>query len=194
MKFSYDEKDKVKGMKVLVIGCGSVGSHVAVSLTRIGVRRIDLCDYDVVEEKNLKNQMFFRHHVGWLKVEAVKDIIRTGIDDKVQIEMFDSSWLEAVRLLDRIESGWYDVVVEAIDEKGEKRRLWKKLDRYEQMWVGCNGTGGLDCDVEIRMGMCGWIVGDMKSEANKDNWGVAPKVMMVAGAMAVKVIEEGIGD
>ena len=43
---------------VLVIGCGSIGSYHAYALARMGVPKVIVVDYDVVEEHNLPNQFF----------------------------------------------------------------------------------------------------------------------------------------
>ena len=54
-----------------IIGCGSVGSTVAELLARFGLTKITLYDFDIVEPKNLANQIFRQKHVGMAKVEAL---------------------------------------------------------------------------------------------------------------------------
>ena len=58
-----------------VIGNGSVGSCVAELLARFGINRIKLYDMDIVEPRNVANQMFTSKHIGMLKVDAVKQIL-----------------------------------------------------------------------------------------------------------------------
>lgn len=75
--------------RIHIIGCGSVGSTVAENLARCGVTKMTLWDFDVVEPKNLANQMFRQKDVGVTKVEALLDIlteINPDIVDDVKLE------------------------------------------------------------------------------------------------------------
>lgn len=55
-----------------VAGCGGLGSNAAVALTRAGVGKLILLDYDVVEESNLNRQYFFVDDIGKSKVDALE--------------------------------------------------------------------------------------------------------------------------
>ncbi|WP_250881519.1 ThiF family adenylyltransferase, partial [Streptococcus equi] len=37
-------------LKISILGCGGGGSHIALQLAQLGVGRIHLVDYDIVEE------------------------------------------------------------------------------------------------------------------------------------------------
>ena len=73
---SYDffKPEEVKE-RIHIIGCGSVGSAVAELLARFGLTRITLYDFDIVEPKNLANQMFRQEHVGMVKVDALSKML-----------------------------------------------------------------------------------------------------------------------
>lgn len=58
-----------------IIGCGAIGSTVAENLVRCGLTKLTLYDFDVVESKNIANQMFLAADVGRPKVEAVADAL-----------------------------------------------------------------------------------------------------------------------
>lgn len=62
--------------RIHLIGCGSVGSTLAELLTRLGLTRITLYDFDTVEDHNLANQMFTQADVGKKKTEAVAERMR----------------------------------------------------------------------------------------------------------------------
>lgn len=66
---------------VHIIGVGATGSFVAYALAKLGVKNINIYDFDVVEEHNIANQLFGIADVGKLKVDAVAEIIHreTGI-------------------------------------------------------------------------------------------------------------------
>ena len=186
MKFSYEQKERVKEMRVVVIGCGSIGSHVTVALARLGVKKFILIDDDKVEEKNVRNQVFLKHQVGLEKVEALGMMIE-AIDSRIDWVPMPRKFQQVAPLI-----RWDDVdlIIEATDSSGQKREIWKALDLMGVLWVGCNGTAGIDPLIEIKRAANGWIVGDMKSEANVDNWGVAPKIMIISGTMVCLAVEK----
>lgn len=71
----FDAKKLVK-KSVHVIGCGAIGSHVAEQLVRIGCEKIHLWDFDMVEPKNITNQMFINDDIGKPKVDAVSSMAK----------------------------------------------------------------------------------------------------------------------
>lgn len=58
-----------------IIGCGSVGSTLGELLSRLGLLKFHLYDFDKVEAKNIANQMFFDADIHRPKVEALRDLI-----------------------------------------------------------------------------------------------------------------------
>lgn len=84
------EYEKVREKTVAVVGVGGVGSVAAEMLTRCGIGRLLLYDYDSVELANM-NRLFFRpEQAGMTKVEAAKQTLE-GINPDVAIEGFDFS-------------------------------------------------------------------------------------------------------
>ena len=59
-----------------IIGCGAVGSTIAENLARLGIKELNIWDFDDVEEHNIANQMFFQHQVNKPKTEAVESICK----------------------------------------------------------------------------------------------------------------------
>lgn len=62
--------------KIHIIGCGSVGSTLAENLVRCGITSLVLWDMDIVEPKNIVNQMFYERHINNKKTEALLDILK----------------------------------------------------------------------------------------------------------------------
>jgi molybdopterin/thiamine biosynthesis adenylyltransferase len=59
---------------VLLLGAGGMGSGILQSLVGLGVGRVRLVDFDVVEEKNLSRQFAYGHDdVGRNKVDAARN-------------------------------------------------------------------------------------------------------------------------
>ncbi len=68
--------ERITAVRVGIVGMGSLGSKVAVSLARTGVRRFVLVDSDVLEGPNVCRHAAGFHDVGTLKVDAVKQAVR----------------------------------------------------------------------------------------------------------------------
>ena len=60
---------------VTIVGTGSVGSFVALSLVKMGVKELELWDSDKVELHNIANQYFRLEDLNKYKVEACRDLI-----------------------------------------------------------------------------------------------------------------------
>ncbi len=73
-----DAQVELERTRVGIVGLGSVGSMVAESMARIGMWKITLIDYDLVEPKNLDRLVAATEaDVGRLKVEVAAERIRS---------------------------------------------------------------------------------------------------------------------
>jgi len=71
---------------IAIIGCGGLGGHVAEILTRIGIGKLTLCDFDSFEEHNLNRQNFSTiADLGRNKVTVVKEGLQK-INPSITIE------------------------------------------------------------------------------------------------------------
>ncbi len=111
--------NRVKDKKVLVCGCGGVGSFVAEALCRSGLGYITLLDYDRVEPSNLNRQlMTSKSNIGEKKTEVLKRRLEEVSDASIDtIETF----IDERFILDKD----YDYVVDCIDTLSSKFRLVK---------------------------------------------------------------------
>ena len=111
---------RVKQKKVLLCGCGGVGSFVAEALCRSGLGYITLLDYDKVEPSNLNRQlMSTKDNIDMIKVEALKKRLEEVSDTVVDtIRAFIDEDFE----LDKD----YDYVIDCIDTLTAKYALVKK--------------------------------------------------------------------
>src|SRR5437016_9696118 len=50
---------RLASSRVLLVGCGALGSVIAEQLVRAGIGFLRICDRDVVEETNLQRQVLF---------------------------------------------------------------------------------------------------------------------------------------
>lgn len=108
--------------RVLVAGCGSVGSYVAEQLVRSGVGALDLVDPEPVEAANLSRTAYDAADVGHPKVEALAALLRR-ISPSVRI----SAHARPVEALERAELDALvlgsDLVVAATDDPSAQRAL-----------------------------------------------------------------------
>lgn len=69
-------QQKLQEAKVLVVGCGGLGSPIAVYLASSGIGRLHLIDFDKVDITNLHRQVFYSlEDVGKYKSEVLSDFI-----------------------------------------------------------------------------------------------------------------------
>jgi ubiquitin-like modifier-activating enzyme 5 len=81
------EYKKIREKSVAVVGVGGVGSVAAEMLTRCGIGRLQLYDFDTVELANM-NRLFFRpEHAGMTKTDAAVRTLR-DINPDVDYESY----------------------------------------------------------------------------------------------------------
>lgn len=98
-----------------IIGCGSVGSTVAELLVRLGLTKISLYDFDVVNAHNLANQMFNNDDIKKEKVYALRDmLIRINPEVAPDIETHGKGYTSLSRL-----NGYVFLCVDNIDLRRE---------------------------------------------------------------------------
>lgn len=111
----------MESRRVMIIGCGSVGSFMAGELARSGVRRFVLVDPDVVEWANLTRTVYGHADVGRLKVEALSDHLR-GIFPDIEVEM-RSDRLQDLGMGFRDLLADADLVIGAVDDPQASGRI-----------------------------------------------------------------------
>ncbi len=69
-----------------LIGCGAIGSTLAVQLARCALNNITLWDYDKVEQVNLANQQFLYSQIGKPKTHATRELMR-AINPRINVDI-----------------------------------------------------------------------------------------------------------
>jgi len=111
---------RLRQARVIVFGCGGVGSWCAEALARTGVGHITLVDFDTVDASNLNRQLpATRLTIGQPKVEALAQRLRTVCDGEIVAlgRRYTSADADAFGLED------YDAVIDAIDSVADKAAL-----------------------------------------------------------------------
>ena len=151
-------KSHITKSSILILGCGGVGSHAAISLARSGVRRMRLIDMDMVTLSSLnRHACATLKDVGIPKVEAVKRTIDETCGGEeycsvdVRCEMYTG---ERNHLLDfdDYEGGQWDFVVDAIDDVPTKTALLAECYKRKIRVVSCMGAGGKADPTRLHIG------------------------------------------
>ena len=66
---------RLQALTATVIGVGAIGRQVALQLAALGVRRLQLIDFDSVEETNITSQGYYTGDLGAPKVSATAKVI-----------------------------------------------------------------------------------------------------------------------
>lgn len=69
--------ENIRNFTVAIVGIGGVGSVTAEMLTRCGIGKLILFDYDKVELANMNRLFFQPHQSGLTKVEAAADTLKS---------------------------------------------------------------------------------------------------------------------
>jgi sulfur carrier protein ThiS adenylyltransferase len=182
---------KIKKATVGIAGLGGLGSSIAVALARIGVGRLILADFDVVEPSNLNRQQYFIDQIGLPKSEALLANLK-------RINPYVSYDAHCVRVTpDNIDElfGRVDVMVEAFDRAGQKAMLLQSFKGAPI--VAASGMAGYGSGETIgvrKMGERVFIVGDLETGAAPGCGLMAPRVGIAAHMQANVVLRILLGE
>jgi len=167
--------DALKSAIVGIAGLGGIGSHVAFALARLGVGKLVIADYDVVEPSNLNRQCYFIKDLGRKKTEATRENL-LSVNPYMEVDVFDG-YIDEKNVKEVFCNA--SVVVEAFDDPECKATLVNTL------------IGETDKTDEIatkRTLKRLYVVGDGVSEARDGEGLMSPRVMITAGHQANEVL------
>jgi len=112
-----DEFARLENANIILLGVGGVGSFCLDCLYRSGVKKITIVDFDTYDETNQNRQMWSELHKDEVKVNALKEHYPelTIIEKRI-----DEEWVLA------FDFEPYDLVLDAIDDRGAKLALAQK--------------------------------------------------------------------
>ena len=123
---------KIQNSKVLVVGCGGLGTPVIDLLSRAGIGEIGMMDHDKVSISNLHRQvMFTSNDVGKYKFNILKKKI-SKINKKVKVKIYRNKADE--KNLGKILKK-YDVIVDGTDNFKAKFLLNKFSLKYKKKLI-----------------------------------------------------------
>jgi len=170
--------------KIAIAGLGGLGSNIAVMLARIGVGKLLLVDFDVVEPSNLNRQHYNISHLGMLKTNALKaqlDLINPFIETETRaIKVSEDNACEIFRD--------YAIVVEAFDRAQNKAIIVNALLEGGGKKIiaasGMNGYKSANKIITKRLLKSLYVVGDDEPPEQEGIGFMAPRVSICAGHQA----------
>jgi len=111
---------------ITVIGVGAIGRQVALQLAAIGVRQLQLVDFDRVDLSNVTTQGYSVDDVGRLKVEATAQAI-AALDVAIQVQLVDD------RFRPKLNIG--EVIFCCVDSIETRGSIWRAAGRRAQFWA-----------------------------------------------------------
>jgi len=185
----------LKGARVGIAGCGGLGSAVAVSLARLGVGRLLLVDYDLVEPSNLNRQQYFVDQLGLPKVEALRDNLER-MNPFVTVEVREQR-LTRENLAQTFTG--CTVLAECFDDPEMKREMTLAVRKAmpDTPLVTVSGIAGYGPSQEIgirRVFDNVYLVGDRVSAARPGRGLLSPRVAVAAGHQANLILRLLLGE
>ena len=182
--------EKLKKSCVGIAGLGGLGSSAAIALARVGVGKLILVDFDVVEPSNLNRQQYFVDQLGMFKTEALKENLNR-INPYVRVNCYNQKINK-----ENINSFFSDakVLIEAFDRPDQKAML---LDSAENKFIiAASGLAGYGTCENISIKKLSekiYVIGDFKTGAAPGCGLMAPRVGVVAHMQANLTMQLLIG-
>lgn len=181
----------LKNSKISILGCGGLGSNIAMALARCGLGEIHIYDYDKVELSNLNRQNYDQKDLGKSKVIQTKKKIEASLP---YTKVYAKEVLISKENLGQI-SEKTDIFIEAFDKKEMKSLVFEYfLGRKDKKLIMASGLSGLGdfSDIKVKKIENVTMVGDFKSSPDQGLY--APYLGIVANIEALIALKIIIGE
>lgn len=181
--------ERMNKSTVGIAGLGGLGSSVAIALTRMGIGRLILADFDVVEPSNLNRQQYSVEHIGMAKTKAMTHIL-LSINPHIQV-------ITHKVVLDRDNVPKFfqtaDIIVECLDSVEAKAMFIQAVAEFlpDTYVIGASGLAGYGDSNRIqtlKLGEKIFVVGDLAKPAEPGRGLMAPRVGIAAHHQANLVV------
>lgn len=137
------EYEKIRDFSIAIVGVGGVGSVTAEMLTRCGIGKLILFDYDKVELANMNRLFFQPHQAGMSKVEAAVNTL-SFINPDVTFEQYNMNITlvdQFEKFIDRLKNGGLkentpvDLVLSCVDNFEARMAINTACNELSQVWM-----------------------------------------------------------
>jgi len=184
----------VQKARVGIMGLGGLGTVVAGAMARIGVGKLTLADFDVVEPSNLNRQQYSISQIGEKKTEALKKNL-LQMNPYIMIKTVDGLLTE-----ESIPQFFkdVDVLAECFDDPAMKAAALRTVltNMPGTGYVGASGLAGYGDNNVIRTQKIHanvYIIGDGTSAAGPGQGLMAPRVGIAAHHQANQILRILLG-
>ncbi len=133
------ELEKIKNIRVLLVGVGGVGGYTLEALVRSGFQNLTIVDGDTIDESNLNRQIIaLNDNIGNIKVEEAKKRV-LSINSSVNINIIREFLTKDN--FDTLLNNNYDYIIDACDDVKVKIELIKFAKLNNIKIITCLGTG-----------------------------------------------------
>jgi ubiquitin-like modifier-activating enzyme 5 len=137
-----DNYENIRKYTVIIVGIGGIGSVAAEMLTRCGVGKLILFDYDTVELANMNRLFFQPHQAGMTKTNAAKQTLE-NINPDVVFEAYNYDITTSENFehfLGRISNGGLgstsvDLVLSCVDNYAARISINQACCELNQPWM-----------------------------------------------------------
>jgi len=121
-------RDSLVGLEATVIGVGAIGRQVALQLASLGVRSLQLIDFDRVETSNVTTQGYFAADAeqNRLKVEATRDAV-LRIDPEIEVGILCDRF--------RPQHAVGTAVFCCVDSISARAAIWRSVSQRSEFWA-----------------------------------------------------------
>lgn len=152
-EFGETGQRRLRAARVLIAGCGALGTNSAETLARAGVGSILLVDFDRVERSNLQRQVLMREEdVGQPKAQAVAAALK-GINSDIEVSYENTKITpkNVERLIADV-----DLVIDGFDNLPSRYLLNDACVKHRTPWIFATvaGTFGMTMPIIPTQGPC----------------------------------------
>ena len=139
----------IRNSRVLIVGCGALGSAQAEALARAGVGTLRIADRDFVEASNLQRQSMFTEQDAAERlpkaIAAANRIAQINAEVQTEPEVVDVNQSNIERLI-----GGCDVVLDGTDNFATRYLLNDACVKHETNWIYGAAVGSYGVTMTIR--------------------------------------------
>lgn len=118
-------RDKLSAETATVIGVGAIGRQVALQLTALGVPKLQLIDFDLVEPSNITSQGYLTSDVGRPKVQATGDACQQ-LEHLLEVEEVRDRYRPSLAL--------GSAVFCCVDAISTRATIWRSVEHRCRFW------------------------------------------------------------
>uniref|UniRef100_G3UEF4 Ubiquitin-like modifier-activating enzyme 5 n=1 Tax=Loxodonta africana TaxID=9785 RepID=G3UEF4_LOXAF len=138
-----NDYERIRTFAIAIVGVGGVGSVTAEMLTRCGIGKLLLFDYDKVELANMNRLFFQPHQAGLSKVQAAEHTLRNINPDVLfEVHNYNITTVENFQhFMDRISNGGLqegkpvDLVLSCVDNFEARMTINTACNELGQTWM-----------------------------------------------------------